>query len=174
MSLVNGLPAHVLLVHFVVVLVPLTALALVVCALWPAAARRMGVVLPLLALVTLASVPLTTQAGEWLEAHVDSNSLVRRHAELGDGMLPWAGGLLLLAVFVWWATRRTVASADADGDARGTRWTAAPVRVAAAVLSVVIAAGAVVDVYRIGDSGAKAAWHNGYSKTASGGEGDGD
>jgi len=179
MSLVNGLPAHVLLVHFVVVLVPLTALALVVCAVWPAAARRMGIVLPLLALVTLASVPLTTQAGEWLESHVDSNSLVRRHAELGDGMLPWAGGLLVLAVVVWWATRRTVASADADmdgagaGAGRGTRWSAAPVRVAAAVLSVVIAAGAVVDVYRIGDSGAKAAWHDGYSKTASGG-GDGD
>ena len=35
MSLVNGLPAHVLLVHFVVVLVPLTALAVVVCAVWP-------------------------------------------------------------------------------------------------------------------------------------------
>jgi hypothetical protein len=177
MSLVNGLPAHVLLVHFVVVLVPLTALALVVCAVWPAAARRMGIVLPLLALVTVASVPLTTQAGEWLEAHVDSNSLIRRHAELGDGMLPWAGGLLVLAVVVWWATRRTdaaSASASADGDGRGTRWAAAPVRVVAAVLSVVIAAGAVVDVYRIGDSGAKAAWHGGYSKTASGGEGDGD
>ncbi|MGY6022658.1 DUF2231 domain-containing protein [Streptomyces spinosirectus] len=175
MSLVNGLPAHVLLVHFVVVLVPLTALALVLCAVWSTAARRMGIVLPLLALVTLASVPLTTQAGEWLESHVASNSLVRRHAELGDGMLPWAGGLLVLAVVVWWATRRTAATADgdADGGGRGTRWSAAPVRVAAAVLSVVIAAGAVVDVYRIGDSGAKAAWQGGYSKSASGG-GDGD
>ncbi|WP_234360148.1 hypothetical protein [Streptomyces sp. DSM 15324] len=48
-----------------------------------------------------------------------------------------------------------------------------PVPVAAAVLSLVVAAGAVVDVYRIGDSGAKAAWHDGFSKTASGG-GDGD
>ncbi|MFG2788170.1 DUF2231 domain-containing protein [Streptomyces sp. NPDC048419] len=177
MSLVDGLPAHVLLVHFVVVLVPLTAVALVVCAVWPAAARRMGIVLPLLALVTLASVPLATQAGEWLEAHVDSNSLIRRHAELGDGMLPWAGGLLVLAVVVWWATRRTSAAASVDGDGDGdgdsTRWSAAPVRVVAAVLSVVIAAGAVVDVYRIGDSGAKAAWHDGFSKTASGGEADG-
>ncbi|MFR0354627.1 DUF2231 domain-containing protein [Streptomyces sediminimaris] len=176
MSLVNGLPAHVLLVHFVVVLVPLTALALVVCAVWPAAARRLGIVLPLLALVTLASVPLTTQAGEWLEAHVNSNSLIRRHAELGDGLLPWAGGLLVLAVVVWWAARRTAASGDAgtSGTTSTTRWSTTPVRVAAAVLSVVIAAGAVVDVYRIGDSGAKAAWQGGFSKSASGGEGDGD
>ncbi|CCB72017.1 conserved protein of unknown function (plasmid) [Streptantibioticus cattleyicolor NRRL 8057 = DSM 46488] len=31
-TVVGGLPAHVLFVHLVVVLVPLTALALVVCA----------------------------------------------------------------------------------------------------------------------------------------------
>jgi uncharacterized membrane protein len=170
MSLVNGLPAHVLLVHFVVVLVPLTALALAVCAIWPAAAQRMGIVLPLLALVTLTSVPLTTQAGEWLEEHVDGDALVRRHAELGDGLLPWAGGLFVLAVIVWWAARRT--SASASGTSRGTRRSAAPVRIAAAVLSLVVSVGAVVDVYRIGDSGAKAAWHDGFSKTASGGDGD--
>lgn len=154
MSVINGLPAHVLLVHFVVVLVPLTALALTLCALWPAAAQRMGIVLPLLALVTLACVPLTTQAGEWLEEHVDGNALVRRHAELGDGLLPWAGGLFLLAVVVWWATRRP-------------RLSATPIRIAAAVLSLAVAAGAVVDVYRIGDSGAKAAWHDGFSRRAS-------
>ncbi|MGH1551647.1 hypothetical protein ACRAWF_04100 [Streptomyces sp. L7] len=29
-----------------------------------------------------------------------------------------------------------------------------------------VAVGAVVDVYRIGDSGAKAAWQDNYSKTA--------
>ncbi|MDX5565255.1 hypothetical protein PYK79_20800 [Streptomyces sp. ID05-04B] len=157
--------------HFVVVLVPLTALALAVCAFWPKAAQRMGIVLPLLALVTLASVPLATEAGEWLEEHVDSNALVRRHAELGDGLLPWAGGLFVLAVVVWWAARRT---AESGTSRRSTRLSAAPVRIAAAVLSLVVAAGAVVDVYRIGDSGAKAAWHDGFSKTASGGAGDDD
>ncbi|WP_141202865.1 DUF2231 domain-containing protein [Streptomyces griseorubiginosus] len=170
MGLINGLPAHVLLVHFVVVLVPLTALALAVCAIWRSAAQRMGIVLPLLALVTLVSVPLATQAGEWLEEHVDSDALVRRHAALGDGLLPWVGGLFLLAVLVWWAARRGTASATETP--RGTRRSAAPVHVAVAVLSLVIAAGAVVDVYRIGDSGAKAAWHDGYSKAASGSDGD--
>ncbi|MGQ4388665.1 DUF2231 domain-containing protein [Streptomyces sp. SAS_270] len=170
MSLVNGLPVHVLLVHFVVVLVPLTALALVVGAIWPGAAQRMGIVLPLLALVTLGSVPLTTQAGEWLEEHVPGNALVRRHAELGDGLLPWAGGLFVLATVVWWTARRTAAA----GTARGTHRSATPVRIAAAVLSLAVATGAVVDVYRIGDSGAKAAWHDGFSKAASGGDGDDD
>lgn len=170
MSLVNGLPAHVLLVHFVVVLVPLAALALVACATWPGAAQRMGLVLPLLALVTLASVPVTTGAGEWLEEHVAADALVRRHAELGDGLLPWAGGLFLLAVVVWWTGRRNATA----GASRGARWSATPVRIAVAVLSLAVATGAVVDVYRIGDSGAKAAWHDGYSKTAIGGHGDDD
>ncbi|WP_329267902.1 DUF2231 domain-containing protein [Streptomyces sp. NBC_01451] len=171
LTVVNGLPAHVLLVHFVVVLVPLSALAVVVGALWPSAARRMGIVLPVLALVTLVSVPLATEAGEWLEEHVDGNALVRRHAELGDGLLPWAVGLFVLATAIWWTTRRS-AAAEAATEGQRTR-SASPrsalvVRVAAAVLSVGVAAGAVVDVYRIGDSGAKAAWQDGFSKTATG------
>jgi hypothetical protein len=165
MTLVNGLPAHVLLVHIVVVLVPLTALALVTGALWPRAARHLGVLLPLLALVALISVPLTSHAGEWLERHVDDDALVRRHTELGDGLLPWALGLFVLAAVVWWAARRTPAQAGQGG---GSRWSALPVRIVVGVLSVAVAVGAVVDVYRIGDSGAKAAWHDAYSKTAHG------
>ncbi|MFF4748589.1 DUF2231 domain-containing protein [Streptomyces sp. NPDC002514] len=166
MTLINGLPAHVLLVHVVVVLVPLAALALVAAALWPRAARRLGPLLPVLALLALVSVPLTTQAGEWLERHVESDALVRRHTELGDGLLPWAAGLFVLAAVVWWAGRS--APAGEPGEARGIRWSALPVRIVVGVLSVAVAVGAVVDVYRIGDSGAKAAWHDSYSKTATG------
>ncbi|MFI6931739.1 DUF2231 domain-containing protein [Streptomyces sp. NPDC050287] len=174
LTVVNGLPAHVLVVHFVIVLVPLSALAVVIGAIWPSAARRMGLVLPLLALVTLASVPLATHAGEWLEEHVGSNALVRRHAELGDGLLPWAAGLFLLATAVWWTARRSAVAQAASGDRSrsASSRTATVVRVAAAVLSVGVAAGAVVDVYRIGDSGAKAAWQGSFSKTATGDGGD--
>ncbi|WP_031165348.1 DUF2231 domain-containing protein [Streptomyces durhamensis] len=165
MTLINGLPAHVLFVHVVVVLIPLTALALVTAALWPRAARRLGALLPVLALAALASVPLTTHAGEWLERHVDDDALVRRHTELGDGLLPWALGLFVLAAVVWWAGRRTPAEPGRNG---GMRWSALPVRIVVGVLSLAVAVGAVVDVYRIGDSGAKAAWHDAYSKTAKG------
>ncbi|MEU5536179.1 DUF2231 domain-containing protein [Streptomyces sp. NPDC020362] len=165
MNLVNGLPAHVLLVHVVVVLIPLTALALVTAALWPRAARRLGPLLPLLALLALISVPLTTHAGEWLERHVDDDALVRRHTELGDGLLPWAFGLFVLAAAVWWAAGRAPAEARQSS---GRRWSALPVRIVVGVASLAVAVGAVVDVYRIGDSGAKAAWHDAYSKTATG------
>ncbi|WP_329168206.1 hypothetical protein OG204_30185 [Streptomyces sp. NBC_01387] len=164
-TVINGLPAHVLLVHFVVVLVPLTALALVVTSVWPAWIRRLGPALPILALVTLISVPLATHAGEWLEKHTDSDALVRKHTELGDGLLPWAIGLFAVAVALWWLGRRaTTRSSDAEDSGRSVAVAlSVPVRVAAIALSVLIAAGSVVQVYRIGDSGAKAAWHDGYS-----------
>ncbi|MFE3638993.1 DUF2231 domain-containing protein [Streptomyces sp. NPDC059168] len=168
MSLVNGLPAHVLLVHVVVVLIPLTALALVAGAVWPRAARRLGVLLPSLALVALAAVPLTTEAGEWLERHVDDDPLVRRHTELGDGLLPWALGLFVLAAVVWWSARGPRGEGRDGGAARPARLASLPLRIVVAVLSLAVAAGAVVDVYRIGDSGAKAAWHDAYSKSAHG------
>ncbi|MGW7820524.1 DUF2231 domain-containing protein [Streptomyces puniciscabiei] len=171
MTLINGLPAHVLFVHVVVVLIPLTALVLVTAALWPRAARRLGVLLPVLAFVALAGVPLTTHAGEWLERHVADDALVRRHTELGDGLLPWAVGLFVLAAVVWWAGRRAPAE---PGQRSGTWWSALPVRIVVGVLSLAVAAGAVVDIYRIGDSGAKAAWHDAYSKTATGPKDHGD
>jgi hypothetical protein len=164
LTIVNGLPAHILFVHFVIVLVPLSALALIACAVWPGAARRLGLILPALTLVTLATVPLSTHAGEWLERHVGSDPLVRKHAELGDGLLPWALGLFAVSAVVWWTARRSAPAAD--GTSGASRALPVLVRGAIAVLSVVVAVGAVVDVYRIGDSGAKAAWHDNYSKTA--------
>ncbi|WP_433502372.1 hypothetical protein ACQP04_21600 [Pseudonocardia halophobica] len=53
MTTVAGLPAHILLVHAVVVLVPLTALLLVVESLWPAARRRLAWPAAALALVAV-------------------------------------------------------------------------------------------------------------------------
>ncbi|MFC0598383.1 DUF2231 domain-containing protein [Streptomyces palmae] len=160
MSTIDGLPAHVLLVHMIVVLVPLTAAALVAAALSPSAARRLGLVLPLLALAVLIAVPVTTDAGEWLERHVDDNALVRRHTELGDTLLPWVVGLFVMAAVVWWLGRRAQAEA---GGAGGSARLATPVRLVVALLSLGVAVGAVADVYRIGESGARAAWHDSFS-----------
>ncbi|WP_411152703.1 DUF2231 domain-containing protein [Streptomyces sp. A30] len=165
--LINGIPAHVLFVHVVVVLVPLTALCLILCAVRPSLMRRFGLALPILALVSLVSVPLTTNAGEWLEQHVDSNALVRKHAELGDQLLPWAVALFLLATAVWWTYRRAAArtpDAMAPTD-RAAATVHLPLRVTASALSLIIGVGAGIQIYRIGDSGAKAAWHDSYFAT---------
>jgi hypothetical protein len=45
------------------------------------------------------------------------------------------------------------------------------VHIAAAVLAAVVSVGAVAQVYRIGDSGATAAWHGQFNQTANGGHG---
>lgn len=165
----NGLPAHILFVHFVVVLVPLTALLAIACAVRPRWARRLGLTLPLLGLVTVCMVPLTTHAGEWLQDRVGDTPLLRKHTEMGDGLLPWAMGLFLVTALVWWMGRSAprdpaAGSAPAAPASGPTAWTSATwFRVIAGVVTLVIAVGAVVDVYRIGDSGAKAAWTNNFS-----------
>jgi hypothetical protein len=117
-------------------------------------------------------VPVTTHAGEWLESRVGHDPLVEKHTELGDGLLPWAGALFLVTAAVWWMGRRPAGDAEsaAEGGAERTtadaRWRAPKVlHLTAVVLAVVIG---VVDVYRIGESGAKAAWHDNYDKSASG------
>ncbi|MDG3009408.1 hypothetical protein G4X40_04525 [Rhodococcus sp. D2-41] len=155
---VNGLPAHVLFVHFVVVLVPLAALLLILSACWPAARRRLGVLTPAVALVALVLVPLTTHAGEWLEHHTARDPLVRAHAHLGDTLLYWSAAVFVVSA-VSWAVQQDRFRARLTGWARRAV-TGRGVTVTVAVLAVLVAVGSVVQVYRIGDSGAKAVWHD--------------
>jgi hypothetical protein len=166
---ISGLPAHVLLIHAVVVLVPLAALMTIASAIWPAARRRFGIGTPLVALVALVLVPITTSAGEWLRDHVAPSKLVREHAELGDQLLPFALGTFVLAAVVWWLGRQADDDLPRHSILRRavvpTGWLR-PSSLVAAALAVVVSVGAVVQVYRIGESGARAAWHDGFSSTS--------
>lgn len=145
-STIFGLPAHPLVVHAVVVLVPLAALSALVVAVWPAARARY---LPLalgIATLALISVPIATNTGGQLEKHVRPSALVEQHTGMADGLLPfmavlWAG----LAALV--VARRM-----------GAGWSRYLV-VAAAVVAVAGAIASGVQIVRIGDSGARAAWH---------------
>ncbi|GAA3797055.1 DUF2231 domain-containing protein [Cellulomonas soli] len=195
--MVNGLPAHVLLVHAVVVLVPLAALMAVIAAAWPAARRKLGFLTPLVGLAALGGVPLATEAGEWLEEHVPESPLVEQHTQYGDAVLVWAVGLFLVTCAVWFIGRladraraERLASAGttgADGTVAATptarsAWAGAPwARAVVGVVTLVIATGATLAVYRAGDSGARAAWQDQVGSTSSGtagagsaGQGDGD
>ncbi|MFE7235874.1 DUF2231 domain-containing protein [Streptomyces sp. NPDC002405] len=178
-GLINGLPGHPLFVHGAVVLVPLTALALVVCALWSSAARRLSWVLPVMGLITLVLVVLTTESGEWLEDRVRESALAEEHAEMGSDLTPWAIALFVLTVAVWLLGRAGPrrerdrggeAGRPAAGGASAVARLASSVvvRVVALVVALVVAVGAAVQVYRIGDSGAKAAWQGRFSTSRSG------
>jgi hypothetical protein len=144
----NGLPVHILLIHLVVAGIPLAARLTVLSAVWPAARRRLGVITPIVALLALISIPITTAAGEWLQARVFggfTNPLIVRHAHLGDELLPWALGLFLAAVLAWGlpllAARQRRAALETAG-----------IRIAVGVLAVGLAAVTTFQVYRIGDA----------------------
>jgi Predicted membrane protein (DUF2231) len=147
-STFNGLPAHALLVHFIVVLAPLTAALAILCAVWPAARQRLVWLVLALALVTTALTPLTTDAGEWLQHRVARSPLVHTHAVLGDTMKYFSIALLIAAILL-----AVVHVRQNRGKALSTVLSAA-----VAVFVMVASVATVVQVYRIGDSGAKATW----------------
>jgi hypothetical protein len=156
MQTVNGLPAHVLLVHAVVVLLPLAAALLMLTAIWPAARRRLAGPNAILALLVVVLVPITTNAGEWLQGRLTPNDLIRRHTELGDTAIYAAIAVAVVALVVWWRQR------EGNGATPAKRAYLAPassvVTVVVTVAAVLVAGVAVYDVVRIGDSGAKASW----------------
>ncbi len=158
MQTVNGLPAHVLLVHAIVVLLPLSAALLALTALWKGSRRRLAGPNAILSLLVVVLVPITTSAGEWLEHRLSPNPLIHRHAELGDTAIYAAIGVAVMAVVLWWRQR------ESTGRTPAKRTFLAPSSKALTtmltVLAVVVAGAAVYDVVRIGDSGAKASWND--------------
>jgi hypothetical protein len=155
MNTVNGLPAHVLLVHAIVVLLPLSALLLVLTALSPAIRRRLAGPNAILSVLVVLLVPLTTSAGEWLESRVPQSATLHQHTELGDSAIFYALPIATLAVVIWWLQRTS-------------RATSTVVTGIVAVLSLAVGAAGVYGIYRIGDSGAKAAWSSSVSQNQAG------
>ncbi|MFR9775876.1 DUF2231 domain-containing protein [Micromonospora sp. MS34] len=168
---INGLPLHPLVVHAVVVLLPLAALGVVALAVRPSWRGRFGLPVVVIAALATAAVPLATESGESLEHRVGDPG---RHAELGDQLIWFALPLLLAAVVLVWLHRRAAASGtEGASEPRRTSGQGA-VGMVVAVLAVVVAAANLVQVYRVGDSGAKAVWGDTPAATARHGGGDGD
>ena len=156
---IAGLPAHPLLVHAVVVLIPLAALMVVIGSVWPAARRKLGILTPIVAAVALAFVPLAKEAGEALERQVESSAALQQHTELGDQLLPWTVGLFVVAAGQWawfFFRNRRRASASRSTDARSTRTRV--ITVVIAVVAIVVSVVTTVNVVQVGDSGARATW----------------
>lgn len=155
LTTVNGLPAHPILIHFVVVLVLISAILLIVAVCWPAARVRLGLAPAVVALLTLVLVPITTDAGQWLKDQLPPDPLIDAHAELGERMLLWSIGVFVLAAIWWIIHSKRFKQWRAD---RPSAQVWKVIVVAVAVVSVLVAAGSMVQVYRIGESGAKAVW----------------
>ncbi|MGB3896778.1 hypothetical protein [Mycolicibacter sinensis] len=150
MTTIAGLPAHVLLLHFVVVLVPLTALLLILCAVWPAARRRLVWLVAALAGLTLLITPATVNAGEWLAdtGKIGGSPDLDRHMAAGEYGLYMALGLAVAAALL--------AGLDVALSRGGA---VAPVlRLGIVVVVIALAGGSMFAIHTIGESGTKAAW----------------
>lgn len=157
MSTFNGLPVHPMLVHFLVVLAPLTAILAILCAVWPAARERLVWLVLALAVVTTGVTPLATEAGEWLEHHIEKSDLVEKHAELGDTMIYFSLALLVGAILLVIA------------HVRANRGKALSTALSGLIALFVVIAGiaTTAQVFRIGHSGAESVWEDAVETTDS-------
>ena len=146
----NGLPVHPLVVHGVVVLLPLAILGTILIAIRPRWRKPYGLLVVAAALAATVMIPVATSSGESLEERVGG---VGEHAELGDQLLFFAIALVVSSLALVWLQRR--ADRQSDGNAEHTSNT---VLTTTAVVAVVAAVACGVQVYRVGDSGARAAW----------------
>lgn len=95
----NGLPAHPLLVHIPIVLVPLSTLGAVLM-LWPRLRARIGWATVFVAGVATVATFLAVGSGEALGEAVEgrgSERLLEDHTEIGANLRPW---ILLLFLTV--------------------------------------------------------------------------
>lgn len=153
MNTINGLPAHPLLVHLVVVAVPVTAVVAIVIALWPRARTALNAFPAVLGLLTLIAVPITTSAGESLEKSQPPTQDLTRHAQLGDQLILAVGPLFGLLALLYFLQLPAVTGRLPLSDAVIAR-----IDVAARALTVVAAIASIVMVVLVGDSGARSVW----------------
>lgn len=165
-TFISNLPVHVLVVHAVVVLVPLAVLGGIVVVLWPAARRRYGWLVVGVTAAATVSIPLATSSGEGLEHRLPRSALLQDHTHLGDQLLVFVAPMLIaLAAFMVIHQRGGTLSRPGGPGAAiapgGPVQLTGGIRIAAAVLAgltILLAAVSAAQVYRIGDSGARAAW----------------
>ena len=154
---INGIPVHPLVVHAVVVLLPLAivgAFAIVLRADWR---KRYGVLVVLTSGLATLAIPIATSSGEALERQVGSPG---EHAALGDQLIWFALPLFALLV-VYVGMHRLAGGSDRADGARGVllgRLAGGRGSTFVAGLTLVAAVATGVQVYRVGDSGARAAW----------------
>lgn len=125
----------------------------IVCGLWPAARRGQLLWLTLiLAVVTMVLTPLTVNAGGWLYNQTANPSRVlQRHADLGSEMTYYSVALLVVAIAL--VVLRVV-------ERRSDKHRMAA-NIIVAILVAAVGISSMIQIYRVGDAGARAVWGGG-------------
>lgn len=145
-----GLPVHPLVVHAAVVLVPLAALGVILCACVPPWRKRFGGLVAIIGVLGAVSSWMALQSGRALASNFGGSDAIAAHGSLGSTVLWYVVPLAAASVAVWLLGRRKLA-----------RWLTTVV----VVLAVLVGAANVVQIIRIGHSGAEAVW-GGFSASA--------
>lgn len=149
---IGGLPLHPLAVHAVVVLLPLTALAVIAVALrpvWRPAAAPVAVLAAVMVVVSYVS----RESGEALQERLsalmaDGSTAAADHGQKGS-LLPYVAiALFLAALLVWFARSRPA------------------LNLVAAVVAVVVGLVTVGWTVVVGDTGARSVWGSTISSTS--------
>lgn len=141
---IGALPMHPLVVHLAVIILPLSALALVVLAFVPRWAARYGwLTLAGLAVGTVAAF-VAKESGEALAEQIGEPE---QHAAFGDLLPPVSVGLLVVAVLWFLANRRSAKSGGGS-----------VLRLVAGTVASVVALATVGLTVAVGHSGAQAVW----------------
>ena len=149
----NGVPLHPLVVHAVVVLGPLAALAGLAYAVVPKWRWLLRWPLVVLAVVTAVAAFVAVQAGEaLLDLRPELEPLVKQHEERGELLRNVALGYAVVSLVAAWALGGVSALASGKG-ARETRF-GIPVMAVLTVGAVAL----LVTLFLAGDSGARAVW----------------
>lgn len=169
---INGAPTHVLIVHLVAVLLPLSVLAALVLVCVPTTRRAFGLVTVMIGFVGCTAVPLAFLSGSALRRRLRDTALINRHVSLAHQLLPVAAAFgLSLAAFVAVDLLRRLRHGDVNRVEAATllhlprirdysrRHRLLALHRATATLLVVTAVATGVAVVRAGDSGAQAAWN---------------
>ena len=148
---IDGLPAHVLLVHIPVVLIPLGAIG-ALAMLWPRCRSMIGWWVCGVLVVAGVATQLAISSGKSLRPYVRETSLVRAHTHIGENIRPWLLLMFLALLGVMLVDRMVRKAGDSPRD-----WLR-PLGIGLSVASIVFAAVSVYWIYRIGHSGSKAVW----------------
>jgi hypothetical protein len=153
MTTIGGVPAHPLVVHAVVVLLPLAALGSVLL-LRPAWRQRFGVLILLVGLAGLAAVPAATITGTQLRDVISAGGPVSQpimaHESAAGRLLPFA---ILFAVLLLVTVLASARAGSADGSMVWRR-----VAAGAAVLTVLAGVVVIGLTVWIGHLGSTAVW----------------
>lgn len=155
----GGLPTHPLLVHFPIVLVPVTLILAILAVFWRRYQKGLAIALLCTGVIGGGAGFLAGESGEKLQHRLPDgrDALITNHASFGDTAKALCALLVIMSIVycAWvWRDRLKMGGDNVVGRLLATPWVAVLLAVAMIGLAVV----ATVWVVLAGHSGAEAAW----------------